>query len=195
MLYGYGSTREPLGGRLVGGVLLGCLMVAMLALSILAFQRQGATTEKAAAAAAAAAASPVTEVADLSTTSVPFLDGQIQFVVQSIRPLEATQAMQTETVQVVRVGVTNTGATPQLVSFADQLLLGDQGRELAPDPALLPQLNNGKVAVLLPPDGDATMSIPYIVPIGTKPVAITLHAGPEVPGVALPSNGYPLQSK
>lgn len=194
MLYGYGSTREPLGGRLVGGVLLGCLVVAMLALSILAFQRQGATTEKAAAA-AAAAASPVTEVADLSTTSVPFLDGQIQFVVQSIRPLEATQAMQTETVQVVRVGVTNTGATPQLVSFADQLLLGDQGHELAPDPALLPQLNNGKVAVLLPPDGDATMSIPYIVPIGTKPVAITLHAGPEVPGVALPSNGSPLQSK
>lgn len=124
--------------------------------------------------------------ASSSSTARPFVDGQIQFLVESIRPLEAPDA-QAEPIQVIVVGLANTGASPQLVYFNDQRLLGDQGGEFSPDPLLSKRLNNGKVAVLLPPGGKATMTIPFALPINTEPVAVQLHAGPEIPGVAFPS--------
>ncbi len=106
---------------------------------------------------------------------------------QSIQPLEASPGAQAGSIQVVKVGLLNTGDSPQLVSFDDQRLLGDQGREFPPDPELLPQLNSGKVAALLPPGGEATVTIPFALPTNTEPVAIALHAGPQIPGVAVPS--------
>jgi hypothetical protein len=118
-----------------------------------------------------------------SNTAAPFVDGQIQFLVHSIEPLKAPP----EPIQIIVVALTNTGTSLQLVSFNDQRLLGDQGREFSPDPVLLTQLNNGKAAVLVPPGGTATMRIPFALPINTEPVAVVLHAGPRVPGVAVPS--------
>jgi len=118
-----------------------------------------------------------------SNTAAPFVDGQIQFLVHSIEPLKAPP----EPIQIIVVALTNTGTSLQLVSFNDQRLLGDQGRKFSPDPVLLTQLNNGKAAVLVPPGGTATMRIPFALPINTEPVAVVLHAGPQVPGVAVPS--------
>ncbi len=135
---------------------------------------------------AAPAAVWPTPRAALSTMAAPFTDGHIQFVLQSIEPLEAPGA-RAEPIQVIVVGLTNTGTSPQLVSFNDQRLLGDQGREFSPDPVVLAQLNNGKEAVLLPPGGSATMRIPFALPINTESVAVAHHAGTHVPGAAVPA--------
>lgn len=136
---------------------------------------------------AAAVESSPTPAAASSNTATPFVDGQIQFLVQSIQPFGAPPA-QGELIQVVEVRLANMGSSPQLVRFNDQRLLGDQGREFPPDSVLLMELNNGKEAVLLPPGGNATVWIPFVLPIGTEPVAVEFHAGPQIGGVALPSN-------
>lgn len=122
-----------------------------------------------------------------SAMGTPFQDGQIEFLVESIEPLDVSPEPPSLWFQVVTVRMTNTGASPQLVYFNDQRLLGDQGGEFSPDPLLSKRLNNGKVAVLLAPGGKATMTIPFALPINTEPVAVQLHAGPEIPGVAVPS--------
>lgn len=156
--------------------LLAVLLFATVTLIIFAIQKDGAPVEQ--------AASPV---ASSSATAEPFVDGQIRFLVESIKPLGASPGMDTGEVHVVVVELKNTGLSPQLVSFDDQRLLGDQGREWSPDAELLKQLNGGKRAVLLPPGGEATMRIPFALPVDTEPVAVVLKAGPELSGVPVPS--------
>ena len=157
-----------------------CLVLGTALLAVLTLRGEvGKSVEQSAA---PAADWPITAAAK-TNTAAPFVDGHIQFVVQSIEPLEAPA----EPIQVIVVALTNTGTSLQLVSFNDQRLLGDQGREFSPDPVLLTQLNNGKEAALLAPGGTATMRIPFALPINTEPVAAVLHAGPQMPGVAVPS--------
>ena len=179
-MYKSPKPRQP---PSAAGVLVICLTLGTALLAVLTLRGDvGKPVEQS----AAPAADWPTPRAALSTMAAPFTDGHIQFVLQSIEPLEAPGAP-AEPIQVIVVGLTNTGTSPQVVSFNDQRLLGDQGREFSPDPVVLAQLNNGKEAVLLPPGGTATMRIPFALPINTESVAVAHHAGTHVPGAAVPA--------
>lgn len=162
--------------RVAGRVLLACLVAVTAVMIVLAFRDENNSVERSAA-----------PVASSAGMSAPFVDGQLQFSVQTIESSEAPLGAQSGPVHVVVVSVTNTGSSPQLVSLNDQMLLGDQGREWPPDPELLTQLNNGKQRVLLAPGDAMTIRLPFVLPVNTEPVAVALKAGPELPGVPIPA--------
>ena len=118
-----------------------------------------------------------------TTMGKPVQDGQIEFLVESIRPLQVSPGPPPVSVQVVKVRMTNTGTSPQLVASRDQVLVDNRGQEYSPDP-LSAELGTGQDAVIdLQPGETQTVSLPFDVVPDAKPTAVVLHAAPRTPGV------------
>ena len=117
----------------------------------------------------------------------PIQDGPIEFLVESIKPVDVSSGSRPVWMQLVKVRLTNTGTAPRSVSPQDQRLIADGGDEYSADPVALSALNeSGGSPVLLEPGDTATMSVPFANgPGDPKPAMVVLHAGPLTPGVAV----------
>nr|MCH9728071.1 DUF4352 domain-containing protein [Actinomycetes bacterium] len=114
----------------------------------------------------------------------PVQDGQIEFLVESIRPLQVSPGPPPVSVQVVKVRMTNAGTSPQLVARQDQVLVDNRGQKYPPDSLVSPELGTAQEAMIdLQPGDTRTVSLQFYVAPDAKPTAVVLHAGPRTPGV------------
>lgn len=116
---------------------------------------------------------------------MPIRDADIEFRVQSVRPLPAAPGAAAQHIQVVALELTNTGTAPRSVSIGDQVLIDDRGHEYHGNPVISSQLNSADGTLSLQPGATGTMNIPFDVPTGAHPALVVLRADPSTPGVAV----------
>lgn len=119
------------------------------------------------------------------TMDKPISDGPIEFLVESVKPLEVAPDAPAEQFQVLTLKLTNTGPSTQSVSPSDQVLIDDRGHEYHLDPVMASHLNDDQGAIELQSHAIATMELPFDVPADAVPMSVVLHAGPLTPGVAV----------
>lgn len=170
-----GSRRSQRKRRrfILAGSALAAIVVALAALMIFRTidQREAIDTP---------AAEPPTATAAMGK---PLRDGQIEFLVESIRSLEVSPGPPPVSVQVATVRITNRGSSSHRVAIDDQVVIDDHGHTHHADPLISDNLNDDQDVVSLEPGATTTMRIPVNVAPDAQPTAAVLHAGPFTPGV------------